>query len=116
MGAYINLFCVFHASPELAVAGNDRRKSAELNKERGVEKNDKTTLEMEGQLKVTKKNQSFLPLTAVQAGNKVAAPENCKNRRTTPSHRTNSASTDPRRSEVRKNENDKLLEREGRSG
>ena len=37
MGAYINLFCVFHASPELAVAGNAHRKSAELNKERGVD-------------------------------------------------------------------------------
>ena len=34
--------------------------------------NDKTTLEMEGQLKTIKKNQSFLPLTALQAGNKVA--------------------------------------------
>ena len=66
------MFCVFHASPELAVAGNARRKSAELNKERGVEKNDKTTLEMEGQLKIIKKNQSFLPLTALQAGNKIA--------------------------------------------
>ena len=29
-------------------------------------------LEMEEQLKETKKNQSFLPLTALQAGNKVA--------------------------------------------
>ena len=99
------------SSPE-----NTPLRPAELKERRGVEKNDKTSFEMEGQLKVTKKNQSFLPLTAVQAGNKVAAPENCKNRRTTPSHRTNSASTDPRRSEVRKNENDKLLEREGRSG
>ena len=66
------MFCVFHASPELAVAGNARQKSVELNKERGVEKNDKTTLEMEGQHKVTKKNQSFLPLTVVQTGNEVA--------------------------------------------
>ena len=81
MGAYINLFCVFHASPELAVAGNAHRKSAELNKERGVEKNDKTTLEMEGQLKVTKKNQNFLPLTAVQAGNRIAGAEKGKSRR-----------------------------------
>ena len=55
------------SSPE-----NTPLRPAELKERRGVEKNDKTSFEMEGQLKVTKKNQSFLPLTAVQAGNKVA--------------------------------------------
>ena len=34
--------------------------------------NNKMTLELKRQLKITKKNQSFLPLTAFQVGNKVA--------------------------------------------
>ena len=59
-------------------------------------------LEMEEQLKETKKNQSFLPLTAVQTGNEVVGAGNNKNRRRPPGHRSNSASTDPRRREGKK--------------
>ena len=63
------------SKPETTTAGRHvaRRKLVDRAEQRkGSWENDKTTLEMEGQLKVTKKNQSFLPLTTVQAGNKVA--------------------------------------------
>ena len=84
------------SSPE-----NTPLRPAELKERRGVEKNDKTTFEMEGQLKVTKKNQSFLPLTAVQVGNRIAGAEKGKSRRSLMGQRRSSKFLEREEEEVR---------------
>ena len=63
--------------------------------------NDQATLEMEGQLKITKKNQSFLLLTALQAGNKVAGAGKGRSRRSLMGQRRGSKFWEREEEEVR---------------